>query len=405
MFFLIGALNGTWVSRIPAMKERLDMSEGELGLLLLCPALGAMLAFRIAGPLTARYGSRRVTWGVTALLCVLLIGPAYGPTPLWTALALGGFGAASGLMDVAINAHGLEVESAMGRPILGSLHGFVSLGRLTGAGSGALAAWASMPPTGHLVIMAIAFEIVTISFGRGLLPHWAANAKPGGDEPEGRAAAATAKPVRNGTRRIGLLIALGAVCFSSSVSEGAMADWSGVYLRDVLNTNEALAASAYAAFSLAMLIGRFSGDRLTMRFGAATIVRSGGLLVAVALVLGVLTNTTVTAMAAFMCVGLGVSVLVPTAFRAAGNLPGINPGSAIATLATVSYVAFLAGPPVIGLISQYLTLRGGLLVVAVGGLIVATVAPSVEGRTIPLFARFTSKVPPPKIPTGDGHVN
>ena len=390
MFFLIGALSASWISRIPAMKDRLDLSEGRLGLLLLCPALGAILAFQVAGPLLARFGSRRVTWSVTAVLSVIVVGPAYGPTPLWTALALGSYGAIGGLMDVAINAHGLEVESAMGRPILGSLHGLVSLGRLTGAGAGALAAAVGMAPTVHLVVMAVAFQLVTTCFGRGLLPESAVPATPGIEAPNGDEPV-PAKPSRRDPRLMGLLIGLGALCFCSSVSEGAMADWSGVYLSDVLHTNEALAASAYAAFSLAMLVGRFSGDHLTMRLGATGVVRSGGLLVAVALVLGLVANTTVTMMVAFMCVGLGVAVLVPTAFRAAGRLPGIAPGSAIAMLATVSYVAFLASPPVIGFISEYVTLRGGLLVVAVGGIIVAVFAPAVEGRTPSLPTWFRPK--------------
>src|SRR5205814_328061 len=138
MFFLIGALNATWVGRIPALRDHLGLANRELGMLLLTPAAGAMIAFRFAGPLTSRYGSRRVARVATALLCVLVMFPAYAPSPLWAALALGGFGATSGMMDVSINAHGLEVERRVGRPILGSLHGLACLGRLAGASGAAL---------------------------------------------------------------------------------------------------------------------------------------------------------------------------------------------------------------------------------------------------------------------------
>jgi MFS family permease len=377
MFFLIGALNATWVGRIPALRDHLQLSDRELGLLLLTPAAGAMIAFRFAGQLTARHGSRRIARVATSLLCVFVILPAYAPGPLWAALALGTFGAASGMMDVSINAHAVEVERRVGRPILGSLHGLACLGRLAGASGGALAAWLGFAPTVHFVIAAVAFEAVVTAFGGGLLPR-------GEAAPVPAAAGEVVHTAARAVRHAGVLIALGALCFCSSASEGAMADWSGVYLRDTLHTSEAIAASAYAVFSFAMLVGRFAGDGLTIWLGGTGLVRYGGLLITVALSAGLAINTAPAAMAAFACIGIGVAALVPTAFRASARLPGISPGSAIATLATVSYGAFFIGPPVIGQIAGLVTLRGALLVVAALGLVLAVLAPVVDGRPVAL---------------------
>lgn len=375
LFFLIGALGATWVSRIPALRDQLQLADRELGLLLLTPAAGAMIAFRFAGPLTARHGSRRVARVAAAVLCVLVILPAYAPSPLVAALVLGAYGMAGGLMDVSINAHAVEVERRLGRPILGSLHGLACLGRLAGASGGALAAWQGQPPTVHFVIAAVIAEAITVVLGRGLLPH-------GAGSPTPASAGHAGKPTRGAARHVGILIGLGALCFCSSASEGAMADWSGVYLRDTLHATEAIAASAYAVFSLAMLVGRFASDGLTLRLGSTGLVRYGGLLIAAALATGLAINTIPAMIAAFVCIGLGVATLVPTAFRAGAQIPGTSPGAAIATLATVSYAAFFAGPPVLGELSHQVTLRGALLVVAALGLVLAVLAPVVEGRPI-----------------------
>jgi MFS family permease len=378
LFFLIGALNATWVGRIPALRDHLHLADRELGLLLLTPAAGAMIAFRFAGRLTAHHGSRRVARVATALLCVLVILPAYAPSPLWAALGLGALGATSGMMDVSINAHAVEVERRLGRPILGSLHGLACLGRLAGASGGALAAWQGQPPTVHFVIAAVVGEAVAVVLGRGLLPHGTASLSL---SPAG-AAVPVGEPTRRATRHVGVLVALGALCFCSSASEGAMADWSGVYLRDTLHASEAIAASAYAVFSLAMLVGRFASDGLTTRLGSTGLVRYGGLLITVAMAIGLAINTTPAMIAAFVCIGLGVATLVPAAFRAGARIPGVAPGAAIATLATVSYGAFFVGPPLLGQISYLVTLRGALLVVAALGLVLAVLAPVVEGRPL-----------------------
>jgi len=387
MFFLLGVGYASWVARIPAMRHRLELGDRDLGLLLLAVAVGAIFAFRAAPPLIARYGSRRLTRVASLLMCVSVVFPAFTPTPLWTALGLFAIGVSTGLMDVSMNAHGVDVEQRLGRPILGSLHGLFSVGGLAGAGAGALAASQGMSPAVHLVSVAIVFAAMAFLFGRALLPRSLERppAEARGDAPAKRLF----------TRPNALLLALGAVAFCSSVGEGAMGDWSAVYLRDTLHTSEAVAALGYAAFSLTMVVGRFSGDRLTVRFGPVDIVRYGGLLVAFGLAFGLAINTIPAMILAFFIVGLGLSVVMPTAFRASGRVPGVEPAAGLATMATLGYGGFLVGPPAIGFVAEHLTLRGGLGVVVALAFLLAALAPAVAGRPIGTgraFAWFTSLV-------------
>ncbi len=383
-FFLLGGVYSSWVARIPAMRERLALGDRDLGLMLLAPAVGALISFQFAGRLTARFGSRRMTRLSAALLCPLVALPAFTSSALGTAIALAFLGAASGVIDVAMNAHGVEVEKQLGRPILGSLHGLYSLGGLVGAAAGALAASRGLAPTVHLLISAAVFELFGLAIGPGLLPDVPA-------VPEAIPPASPSRPAL--VRPTGLLLALGAVSFCSSVGEGAMADWSAVYLRDVLHTGEGLAALGYAAYSLTMLTGRFSADRMTLRLGSVKIVRYGGCLVALGLAAGLLVNSAPAMIVGVMFVGLGLSVVIPTTFRAGGQVPGISPGAGIATLATISSMGFLAGPPAIGFLAEHFTLRGGLLFVVALAVMLALLAPAVGGRTfrLPSLA-ITSRV-------------
>jgi len=389
MFFLLGGVYSSWVARIPALRERLQLGDRDLGLILLAPAVGALLGFQFAGRLTARYGSRRMTRVSAGAVCALVVPIAFAPTPLGVAVSLALLGVASGLMDVAINANGVEVERELGRPILGSLHGLYSLGGLVGAGAGALAASQGLLPPAHLLTAAVVFGALSLVLGPGLLRH-APTANIGAPVVEKADASGAADTTNDSAppatpalvRPTGLLLALGAVSFCSSVGEGAMADWSAVYLRDMLHTGEGLAALGYAAYSFAMLAGRFSADRLTLRLGSVNIVRYGGWLVAIGLGAGLLVNTAWAMMVGVLFVGMGLSVVIPTTFRAGGKVPGISPGAGIATLATISYMGFLAGPPAIGFLAEHFTLRGGLLFVVALALVLSALAPAVSGRVL-----------------------
>ncbi|KYF78203.1 MFS transporter permease [Sorangium cellulosum] len=365
MFLANGVAFASWAARVPAVRERLGLRDGALGLALLGVAVGAILAFRAAGPLIACVGSRRVTRVSAMLLCAALPLPALAPSFAALVAALLLLGASNGLMDVAMNAQAVEVERRHGRPILASVHGMFSLGGLIGAALGALAAGLAVSPAVHLLAVAAVLAVVVLDAGGAL----SADARP---EPAVAAAAGA-----SGGRRSTRLLLLGLIAFCSSVGEGAMANWSAVYLRDELHTTAAVAATGYAVFSLAMLAGRFSGDGLTQRFGAERLVRAAALLVAGGLGAALVVNVPIALLLGFGCVGAGLSVVVPLVFRAGASAPDVAPGKALSTLATLSYGGFLVGPPLIGLLADRFTLRGGLAVVVALVLVIVALAPVV----------------------------
>ncbi|WP_437291855.1 MFS transporter [Sorangium sp. So ce406] len=365
MFLANGIAFASWAARVPAVRERLGLRDSALGLALLGVAVGAILAFRAAGPLVARLGSRRVTRVSAMLLCAALPLPALAPSFAALVAALVLLGMSNGLMDVAMNAQAVEVERRHGRPILASVHGMFSLGGLIGAALGALAAGMAVSPAVHLLAVAAVLAVVILDAGGAL----SADARP---EPAVAAVAGSAEG-RRSTR----LLLLGLIAFCSSVGEGAMANWSAVYLRDELHTTAAVAAIGYAVFSLAMLVGRFSGDGLTQRFGAERLVRAAALLVAGGLGAALVVNVPIALLLGFGCVGAGLSVVVPLVFRAGASAPDVAPGKALATLATLSYGGFLVGPPLIGLLADRFTLRGGLAVVVALVLVIVALAPVV----------------------------
>ncbi|WP_438030666.1 MFS transporter [Sorangium sp. So ce233] len=365
MFVANGIAFASWAARVPAVRERLGLRDGALGLALLGVACGAILAFRAAGPLIARFGSRRVTRVSAVLLCAALPLPALAPSFAALVAALLLLGMTNGLMDVAMNAQAVEVERRHGRPILASVHGMFSLGGLIGAALGALAADRALSPAAHLLTVAAVLAAAVTLEGSAL----SADARPA-------PAVAAGAGAPGGSRSTRLLL-LGLIAFCSSVGEGAMANWSAVYLRDELHTTAAVAATGYAVFSLAMLLGRFSGDGLTQRFGAERLVRAAALLVAGGLGAALVVNVPIALLLGFGCVGAGLSVVVPLVFRAGASAPDVAPGKALSTLATLSYGGFLVGPPLIGLLADRFTLRGGLAVVVALVLVIVALAPVV----------------------------
>ena len=379
MFFICGAGFANWLARIPSIRETLEMNDRTLGLVLLGTTIGALTAFRGAGWLIARFGSKTVnTWAVGAACCMLSL-PAFAPTPLWVAAGLFVLGACNGLMDVSMNAQAVEVERRMRKPVLGSFHGIFSLGGLVGASTGSAIASLGVEPRYHLMGVGAVLLTPALVAARYLLP----------------AETEKVKHQRTSMWPSGPLLALGLVVFCSSVGEGAMADWVAVYMREVLNTSMGTAGLAFAAYSFAMLVGRFSGDRLTAHFGPVPVVRLGGVLVAVGLVAGLIVNHPIAMTIGVMMVGAGLSQVVPVVFRAAGQVPGISAGSALATIATISYSGFLMGPPCIGIVSHYATLRVGLGVVAVLALVMSCLAGSVKSAE-PLAEEDAPPLPSPQ---------
>ena len=368
VFLVNGIVMGTWAAHIPLVEERLAMSHSTLGIALLTMALGALLAMPLTGPMIARFGSALVTRIATAVLLLAFLLPILAATPVLLMLALFVFGASSGVMDVAMNAHGVAVGRRLGRPVMSSFHGMWSLGGLAGSGLAALLL-PIMPPlaqAGCTVVVASAFGVAALIF---LLP---AHADGGGQR------MALAWPNR-------AMLGLGTLCFLGLTSEGAIIDWAALHLKGSLQLGAGQAATGFAAYSASMALSRFSGDWLRSRVGARELVRWSGLLAAGGLVVALVVPVPLLAIAGFALVGLGLANLIPVLFDAAGRIPGQSAGTGIAAVATIGYSGFIVGPPIIGFVADATSLAVALGLIVLACLAIAlsatVVVPSAPGAT------------------------
>lgn len=368
-FFLNGVLFASWVSRIPAVQARLGINHAELGMALFGVALGALFAMPLAGWCISRFGSNRVTQYVGIIYFVALPLLAVAPNVILLTIALFCFGAFHGAFDVAMNAQAVAVEERYGQPIMSSFHALWSVGGLAGAALGAFIALSGIAPLMHFVVVAALTGGATLVLANPRLLN--------AGEAEARELMATEE-----TRRFAwpprTLIALGAVAFCIMMGEGAMADWSAIFLRQSAGASEAMAAAGYAVFSVAMALARFSGDWLSARIGPVTLVRLGSGLAAAGLMLALLHGAPWSILLGFGAVGAGFATIVPQVFSAAGRTPGMDPGPALATATTVGYSGFLIGPPLIGFAAQAIGLRGALAIIVATSLVAIILAPNVR---------------------------
>ena len=263
IFLINGFTLASWISRIPTISDKLDLGTGHVGTALMSLAAGAIVAFPTTGRFVDTLGSARTIqiFGLIMLVALPLIGLASHLLILAPILFI--FGAGNGGMDVSMNAQGVSAEKFVGGSIMNSLHGFFSIGAFAGAMLGAGAASLDLPPFAHFLIVSVIGLVVSWQVRGWLVQD---RQSPSAHEPS----PAFALPPR-------AIWLLGGLAICVSVSEGAMADWSGLYLHEYLDTSTGFAALGYAIFSVFMLTGRFTGDRFVSRFGAAQMVRSGAL--------------------------------------------------------------------------------------------------------------------------------
>lgn len=361
IFLLNGVIIGTWAAQIPLVEERLGISHSTLGIALLVLALGALAAMPMTGFLIARFGSAAVTRAATFSLFAAFPLAVLAPDPVLLMPALFVFGATNGVMDVAMNAHGVTVERRRGRPVMSSFHGMWSLGGLIGAGLAAVLLWV-MPPGAQIFVTILA----ALCFGAPALVFFLPNAAD-----RGSSGPAFAWPGR-------ATLGLGLLCFLCMMSEGAVLDWAALHLRGSLGAGPSLAATGFAAFSAAMAISRFSGDRLRATCGSLALVRGSALLAGGGLVIALTVPVPVLAVGGFAMVGLGLANLVPVFFGAAGRVAGGTPGGAIAAVATIGYAGFVVGPPFIGFVADATSLVLALGLVVLACIAIAAAAHIVE---------------------------
>lgn len=360
MFFANGMILASWAARIPTIQQQLQLDPGPLGIALWGLAVGSLVAFSYVGWLIVRLGSRFTVTIAAIVCCCSLMLPALAPNLplLWLSLMLLGMG--NSVMDVSMNAQAASLEASYRRPIMSSFHGLWSVGTLVGASVGSLMAWLNIVPLLHFLLVSGLLLLVVLLASRWLLPT---TARPSEKTP------VFARPTK-------ALLGLGIIGFCSFISEGAMADWSGVYLHRSLGTSAGLAALAFAGYSLAMTIARLTGDSITKRIGPVLHVRLGGLLAALGLGLALLFQLPILALVGFACVGAGLACMAPVVFSTASRTPNLAPGLALAAVATMSYTGSLVGPPVIGQVAELISLPYALGLLALLGLVIVLLAPT-----------------------------
>jgi MFS family permease len=363
IFALNGLALANWISRIPDVKQQLGLSDQQLGITLFFAAIGALLAQPTVGWLISRVGSRRMTNLMLVAFCLSIVLPGLAGDMLSLMGALFVVGACNGGLDVAMNAQAALVEQRYARPIMSSFHGLWSIGGLAGAALGGLIATQGVAVGAHLLGIAIVATLLAFIATRWLIVD---------DNERHEAGPSFALPPR-------ALLLLGFIAFSVLLCEGAIADWSAVYLREGLNSTPAIAATGYAVFSLLMAAGRLTGDALALRFGPAGVVRGGGALVALGIGLAIGSVVPAIAIVGFGLIGAGLACSFPLILSAAARTPGMAASTGIAAMATAGYTGFLVGPPLIGTLAEAVTLRGALGLLGLVGLLVAVLG-GVVGR-------------------------
>ncbi|WP_433259919.1 MFS transporter [Actinosynnema sp. CS-041913] len=347
VFCVHGAVMGSFATRVPWIQEHASVGAGQLGLALAFPAIGSALAMPFAARIGHRLGTRNALRGLLALWTLALVLPSLAPNLGTLCVALFAFGASAGMSDVTMNALGVEVERGLGKSIMSGLHGMWSVGALIGSAGGTLAAHLELNAQLHHAVAAGVLTVAGLAACQGV-----PDLRPEQDEePPPR----FALPPRSA-------LLIGAIGFCAVFAEGASLDWSAVYLRDVLDTSAGLAAASTTGFTLTMVVARLAGDAVVNRVGAVRTVRVGGLVAAVGGVLVVIAPHPLVAMSGFALLGLGIAVVVPLAFAAAGHQEE-NTSRAIAGVATITYTSGLVAPSLIGAIAQASSLTVSFMVV------------------------------------------
>lgn len=351
-YFSMGLCFATWASRIPDIKERLGLTEADLGTVLFAIPFGQLFIMPFSGRIVAKYGSHRtVVLGLSLYVCTL-VALGLGTERWHLSLALFFFGIFSNLTNISVNTQGIYTEGLFRRAIMSSFHGAWSLAGFTGAiiGLGMLAL--GLHPFAHFVIIAVAVGAIVFFNYRHLIKVKSQLL------PAKRKLFSKPDPV---------LLWLGVMAFCCMVSEGIMFDWSGVYFSDVVKAPGPLVVLGYASFMIMMAGGRFFGDRIIRRVGRKRVLQISGCLISVGLFSAVLLPYLITSTIAFMMVGLGVSTIVPTIYSIAGRTPNVSPSVALQTVSSVSFLGFMLGPPVIGYIAHATSLRLSFALIGIFG--------------------------------------
>jgi MFS family permease len=374
-----GLLFASWTAHIPDVKQSLGLNDGALGLALVGAPVGSIAAMCLAAMLLPRFGSRRIIQVAVCGYCAA--GPLVGITGSLPALfgALVLWGVFQGTLDVAMNTQAIAIERRSGRPLMSGLHGGWSIGAFTGAGIGALAVGGGLALTPQLLVLGSVALLVSGLLSTRLLP----------DHRDGSETETPTAERESGDSRsrwsLGML-ALATIAFATMLCEGTAANWASVYLSGSLGATGAVPGLGYVGFALAMVTVRLAGNRLLGRFRPDRLLPVLALVATVGFTTALLLDRPLAAIVGFGCLGLGLASVVPAVFSAAGRLPGLHPGTAVATVSAFGWAGFVIGPPVIGHVAALTSLPTalGLLPVLTGFVALgAWFAPGLKGRRTP----------------------
>jgi MFS family permease len=353
-FFLPGLCFASWASRIPDISAGLGLSEGQLGQVLLALPAGSLVALPLAGWLVHTWGSRR-TVGLAAVLYAGFLPLLGWANSFWTLVpGLALFGFAGNLLNISVNTQAIGVQHFYPKPIMGTFHGLWSLAGFLGGALGTLLIGLHQSPLRHfLLVMGLCLLLAAVFFGT-TLPQ-----DPGNGPADEQPSSFSLRSPDPYLLRIGLIAFCGMLC------EGAMFDWAGVYFQRVVRPDPALVTSGYVAAMSTMALGRFLADYFTHRFGAVRMLQLSSGLISSGLLLAVALPYLVPAVGGFLLVGFGVAAVIPLSYSAAGRSTKVSAGVALALVSTLGYSGFLLGPPLIGFLAQWSSLRVALAVVAV----------------------------------------
>ncbi|MEH6353309.1 MFS transporter [Pseudomonas sp. 3JA] len=358
-YLIAGIGIAAWAPLVPYAKVRANLDEGTLGLLLLCLGVGSILAMPISGALATRFGCRRVLSGGTLLICLALPLLATMTSLPWLVAALFLFGAGLGTVDSTVNLQAVIVERASGKTMMSGFHGMFSLGGIIGAAGVSALLGLGLSPLGATLVVNGVLLVALFKAAPHLLPYGSESSGPAFAIPHG------------------VVLFIGILCFIVFLAEGAVLDWSAVFLTTERAVDTAYAGLGYAAFALTMTVGRLTGDSVVHRLGAKRVIIYGGSIAAAGFLLATLAPMWQAALLGYGLVGAGCSNIVPVLYTAVGKQTLMPEAIAVPAITTIGYAGILAGPALIGFVAH-----GSSLSFAFGLIALSLVAVAISGKVL-----------------------
>ena len=361
-FYILGFIFSSWASRIPQVKDKFHLNEAELGGVLFMLPLGALAALPFSGWLVHRLSSRIMSIASALIYTILLYSIAIADTVFALSFILFGFGMIGNFGNISMNSQGISIQHRINKPILSSLHAMWSIGAFSAA---AISGWTmkmGYSTAMHFTIVSLIAAVIIITGSFFLIPD------EGVDD-------ASAKVFVLPNKK---LILLGVICFCVAMSEGAMADWSSLYYRQVIHELNSISTTGYTAFAMCMAAGRLMGDKLVQSFKHSTVLKMNGMLIVLGMLLSLSFSFPSTVMMGFALVGFGVSSVIPIVYMLAAKTKDMAPSVALAAVSSVGFTGFLVGPPAIGFIAHEIGLRSALVVVVMLGIMITLLSSRVK---------------------------